>query len=73
MNTVRYLSHRQLRKPQWYIPIVAKLQKDKIGATEDYSTLSDVIGFENVYVSTDKDDSDVINSKLDSGLAVILS
>lgn len=52
---------------------VPRLETDKVGATKDYNTLSDVIDFENVYVSTDADDADVITAKLDSGLAVILS
>ena len=57
-------------KHKLYVP---RLEVDKVGATKDYTTLSDVIDFENVYVSTDADDADVINAKLDSGLVVILS
>eukprot|EP01084_Bolivina_argentea_P275066 468997_1 len=53
-----------------YIP---KVETNKYGATKDYTTLSNIIDFTNVYVSTEKDDADIINSKLNSGLAVILT
>merc|ERR1711971_823719 len=57
-------------KHSLYVP---RLEMNKVGATKDFTSMSDVIDFENVYVSTDKDDAEVISSKLNSGLAVILS
>lgn len=51
--------------------MVPKLEKEKYGHTENWEN-ADEIPFSNVYVASDTDSADTINSMLDQGLHLVL-
>merc|ERR1719461_2192795 len=57
-------------KHSLYVP---RLERQKVGATQDFNSLADVIDFEDVYVATEKDDHATISAMLARYSAVILT
>jgi hypothetical protein len=51
--------------------MIPKLEKNKVGPTVGYNNAEEV-PFENVYVANEKDSVELINSKLEEGLHLLL-
>jgi hypothetical protein len=58
-------------KGSTYSLMIPKLEKNKVGPTAGYNN-ADEVPFENVYVANENDTFEVINSKLEEGLHLLL-